>query len=110
MFSFPFSITFILDFIENSYKHLAHKKGLKLEIPNAENLKIYVDKEHIKTVFSNIIQNSINYSDSGKIIISVKELNNVLNINVEPLMVPLNVKNLFMLIISFIKLFFIVFI
>ena len=72
----------ILNFIENSYKHLAKKKGLKLEIPNTKDLKVYVDKEHIQTVFSNIIKNAINYSDSGKIVVSVKEMNNSINIKV----------------------------
>ena len=72
----------ILNFIENSYKHLAKKKGLKLEIPNTKDLKVYVDKEHIETVFSNIIKNAINYSDSGKIVVSVKEINNSINIKI----------------------------
>ena len=72
----------ILNFIENSYKHLAKKKGLKLEIPDTKDLKVYVDKEHIETVFSNIIKNAINYSDSGKIVVSVKEINNSINIKV----------------------------
>ena len=72
----------ILSFIDNSYKHLAKKKGLKLEIPDTKNLKVYVDKEHIKTVFSNIIKNAINYSDTGKIVVSVKEINNSINIKV----------------------------
>ena len=72
----------ILSFIDNSYKHLAKKKGLKLEIPDTKNLKVYVDKEHIKTVFSNIIKNAINYSDTGKIVISVKEINNSINIKI----------------------------
>ena len=72
----------ILSFIDNSYKHLAKKKGLKLEIPDTKDLKVYVDKEHIETVFSNIIKNAINYSDTGKIVVSVKEINNSINIKI----------------------------
>ena len=57
-------------------------RGDKLIIPDSTDINVSIDKEKILTVFSNLISNAINYSDSGDVIVTVKKYKNNVNVRV----------------------------
>lgn len=77
-----FKLDDIFDWIVDNYKDRAHKKGLKLLIPLNPNIRVYGNQESLKSVFSNLIDNAINYSNVGDIILSAKIVSNKIKIKI----------------------------
>lgn len=69
-----FLINEFLKEIVDEYCFLAEEKGLELiYIPVRDSLKLYGDKNKIKQVLVNLIQNAIRYTEKGKITVYVEE-------------------------------------
>tara|TARA_B100001029_G_C15054647_1_gene453393 strand:- start:1526 stop:2563 length:1038 start_codon:yes stop_codon:yes gene_type:complete len=74
-----FNFNDLIGWIKDSFEDSAIKKGLNLSLPNSVNYEVYVDKNRIQTVLSNLFSNAIAYSNSGTIRLSVKvEENNLI--------------------------------
>ena len=62
--------------------HVRHKPNINLElkfIPAREGLEVFGDKEKLKQVMVNLIQNAIKYTEKGKVeIVVVEETKNVI--------------------------------
>ena len=67
-----FKLDEIFEWRIESYDDKAKSKGLNLSIPLNTNLPVYGDKENLKSVFSNLVDNAINYSNEGNIIVAAK--------------------------------------
>lgn len=63
-----------LSSIVNEFIPLAQSKGLELKLSNIpDNLELYFDRNRMKQVLNNLIQNAIKYTDNGKVEIIVDE-------------------------------------
>jgi len=70
--------------IINQFKESANSKNIKLiYTPCREDLKVYGDKDRLKVVFNNLIQNAIKYTDKGQIDIITDETNESVKITVK---------------------------
>ena len=76
------SLDDIINDIKDTFEEVLIKRGDKLILPESTGLHILADKEHILSVFNNLIRNAINYSDNGNIILSAKLINNKINIEI----------------------------
>jgi len=76
------SLDDIINEIKDTFEEVLIKRGDKLILPENTGLHILADKEHILSVFNNLIRNAINYSDNGNIILSAKLINNKINIDI----------------------------
>ena len=76
------SLDKIIREIKDTFEEVLIKRGDKLILPENTGLYILVDKEHILSVFNNLISNAINYSDNGDVILSAKIINNKINIDI----------------------------
>tara|TARA_Y100001970_G_scaffold162533_1_gene198699 strand:- start:6584 stop:7411 length:828 start_codon:yes stop_codon:yes gene_type:complete len=72
----------ILTEIYSDFSERLVERGDKLIIPDSTDINVFIDKEKILTVFSNLISNAINYSDSGDVIVTVKKYKNNVNVRV----------------------------
>jgi len=71
-----FNVNDYLKDIINEMMHLAVKNGLELIFyPVRNDLEIFGDKEKLKQVFVNIIQNAIKYTEKGKVEVLAEEEN-----------------------------------
>src|ERR1044071_6312683 len=64
----------ILSIMEN-YKPLARQKGLTIQLLSDEKIEIEADQSKIQQVFSNLISNSIKFSNQGTVAITIKKSN-----------------------------------
>ena len=76
------SLDDIINEIKDTFEEILIKRRDKLILPENTGLHILADKEHILSVFNNLIRNAINYSDNGNIILSAKLINNKINIDI----------------------------
>ena len=72
----------IFNWIIDNYKEKAESKGLGLIVPLNSNIVIHGNEEGLKSVFSNLTDNAINYSNSGDIIWSAKNISDEIKIKV----------------------------
>ena len=63
----------ILNELNSSFSNILINRGDKFIIPDKTDIKVKVDKENMLCVFNNLINNAINYSLKGDIILSVKQ-------------------------------------
>jgi len=69
-----FNVNDYLSNIVNEMMHLAEENGLELIFhPVRNNLEVFGDKEKLKQVFVNIIQNAIKYTEKGKVEVLAEE-------------------------------------
>jgi two-component system phosphate regulon sensor histidine kinase PhoR len=69
-----FNVNEYLNTIVNEVKHLAEENGLELLFyPVRNDLEVFGDKEKLKQVFVNIIQNAIKYTEKGKVVVLAEE-------------------------------------
>lgn len=69
-----FKLTEYLSGIIEEFAPMAAEKNLSLSLlPVNENLEVFGDKTKLKQVFSNLIQNSIKYTEEGKVEVIVEE-------------------------------------
>ena len=69
-----FNVNDYLNSIISEVKHLAEENGIQLLLyPIRENLTVFGDKEKLKQVFVNIIQNAIKYTEKGKVEVLAEE-------------------------------------
>lgn len=70
-----FNINLYLDDLVEEFRPLAEEKGLQLEfIPTEKKLQLFGDKNKLRQVIRNLIQNAIKYSEQGTISVIVEEL------------------------------------
>lgn len=63
--------------VYQSFKALAESKSLKLNLEISEATEIFADKEKLKQIFFNLLNNSIKYSkESGEIILTLNKVSN----------------------------------
>jgi two-component system phosphate regulon sensor histidine kinase PhoR len=73
-----FNVNEYLNIIANEMKHLAEENGLELLFhPVRNDLEVFGDKEKLKQVFVNIIQNAIKYTEKGKVEVLAEEENKI---------------------------------
>jgi len=73
----------IINSLDSDFSQILINRGDKLIIPeDISHIYIDVDKENMLTVFRNIINNAISYSDKGNVIISSKVEKNYLKIKI----------------------------
>ena len=78
----PILLNDILIWIKENFEDLAKQKQIILSIPDTKKILIEGDYNYLKICFSNLIQNSINYSNSGTISIIVKNVIDKINIQI----------------------------
>ncbi len=81
----PVGVNIILDGVISLYKEQLSKKRqeMRVEIPSGIS-KIYVDKEKIELVFSNLIDNAIKFTpEGGKIFLRATDENGFIRVDVE---------------------------
>ena len=78
----PILLNDILIWIKENFEDLAKQKQIILSIPDSKKILIEGDYNYLKICFSNLIQNSINYSNSGTISIIVKNVIDKINIQI----------------------------
>jgi two-component system phosphate regulon sensor histidine kinase PhoR len=70
-----------LSAIIEEFNHLANEKGIELKLyPVPDELYVLGDKERLKQVFTNLIQNAIKYTEEGKVEILIEEERKFVNI------------------------------
>lgn len=72
------NIKILINDILNENKILLNEKGLNLNLEFKGEEKIFIDKNIIKSIFSNLISNSIKYTEKGGIQIFVETNNNLI--------------------------------
>ena len=72
----------IITWLEGYYREKIQDKGLNFIIPDCDDITVKVDEKHIKSVFTNLLDNAITYSEKGNIIISVKNKKDMVTISV----------------------------
>jgi len=82
----PFEINESLDLWENELTAFVNKNKLTFEISKAlpNNLMVHFDRDRIKQIFSNLLTNSIKYTDKpGQVKLSAVSKNNTLFLSIE---------------------------
>ena len=62
----------IITNVKDTFKQVLQSRKSNLIVPDEKAVYILADKKNMEIVFNNLINNAINYSDSGDIIISLK--------------------------------------
>ena len=70
----------IISEMKNIFNDIINKRGDNFIVPDKTNIKVNIDKEQMVCVFNNLINNAINYSTKGDIILSVKKDNDFAHI------------------------------
>ena len=73
----------LLEEVIKKVSPLYHNKGLALEVAKLEELYIRADKEKLKEAIINILDNSLKYTDEGKVTISSVKRGNFAKISIE---------------------------
>ncbi len=69
-----FKVDEYLSAIVNQLKPLANEKGIELNYnPVEENLEVFGDRDKLKQVFVNLIQNAVKYTEEGKVEVIVED-------------------------------------
>jgi len=77
-----FPLNRLLNWVEQTYSLAISNKGINFSIPDCNNIIVYGDEKYLQSVFSNLIENAINYSNSGSIILAAKVDNDNINISI----------------------------
>ncbi len=81
--------------IVSEFEPIALKKGLAIEfIPAPKDLELFGDKEKIRQVIVNLIQNAIRYTEEGKVTVSVENAGKYGRISVSDTGIGIAKKNL----------------
>lgn len=76
-------VSFIKNIINELY-HMAEEKNIKLVfIPAQETLDVFGDKEKLKQVFINLLQNAIKYTDKGEVEILLEDEKKFVNVMIK---------------------------
>lgn len=76
-------VSFIKNIINELY-HMAEEKNIKLVfIPAQETLDVFGDKEKLKQVFINLLQNAIKYTDKGEVEILLENEKKFVNVMIK---------------------------
>ncbi len=77
-----FKLQELIEWTKETFTKVIQNKGINFITPDCKDLHVIGDKKYLKSVLSNLINNSINYSNSGSIIISVKLNKNKVRISI----------------------------
>lgn len=90
-----FDINIFIQSIVNEFVPMAGEKNIKLIFnPVKEGLQVFGDKDKIKQVFVNLLQNAIKYTDEGSIEILLDEEKKIVNISVKDTGIGIPVEDL----------------
>jgi heavy metal sensor kinase len=73
----------LLEEVIKKVSPLYHNKGLTLQVAKLEELNIRADKDKLKEALINILDNSLKYTDEGKVTISSVKIGNFAKISIE---------------------------
>ena len=76
-----FKLQRLIDWSRDTFAETINNKGIKFIVPDCKDLCVVGDEKYLKLVFSNLINNAINYSNSGSIIIAAKSIQNKVKIS-----------------------------
>lgn len=69
-----FNISEFVEQLITEFKPIAEEKGLELKLSSIKpNLQLYGDKNRLKQVFVNLVQNAIKYTEEGRVEIVISE-------------------------------------
>lgn len=79
-----FDVSALLEGIVNEQKNIANEKGIKLIFHSFnDEMQLFGDKDKIKQVIVNLLQNAIKYSEKGSVEVSVEEAERTASIKVK---------------------------
>lgn len=79
-----FNLNEFLQSVVEDFNYLAESKGLQIELePVNSKYSVFGDKNRIRQVLNNLIQNAIKYTDKGKIEVIVEEEHKEVNIKIK---------------------------
>lgn len=73
----------LLEEVIKKVSPLYHNKGLTLQVEKLEDLSIRADKDKLKEAIINILDNSLKYTDEGKVTISSVKIGNFAKISIK---------------------------
>ncbi len=77
-----FKLQRLINWSRDTFSESINNKGIKFIVPDCKDLNVVGDEKYLKLVFSNLINNAINYSNSGSIIIAAKLIQNKVKISI----------------------------
>lgn len=77
-----FDINSVIKQVVDLYTPLATEQGLKLDITEVPKVIVQADQDKVNQIITNLISNSLKFTEKGKIIISVKHNGDYLDVSV----------------------------
>jgi len=77
------NLSYLVNIISNMYKNITLKKNIELLTDIDDNFYIKINTTAAERIINNLLDNAIKYTDSGKIIITLKEKNKIIYLSIK---------------------------